>query len=227
MDELCRYPIRNMIGQLHSDTPVGNFLHHIAKTPEYKTFLEFGTWNGQGSTLCIGSALASRGDSTTFVSLEADKGRRNAAADFWTTQDHGNMKLDLLWGKVSTYMLPREFVANHPKFSESLKYYDIEVYQTHECPLIDTELPETVDVVLFDGGEFGSVGDYKFVMKKYPNVKMIICDDIDTLKNENVYYHLTHADSPWQIIASGPHPGRPGRENGLHAGHTWAAWIRD
>jgi hypothetical protein len=226
MDELCRYPIRNMIGQLHSDTPVGNFLHHIAKTPEYKTFLEIGTWNGQGSTLCIGSALAAREDPTVFVSLEADKGRRNAAADFWTTQDHGNMKLDLLWGKVSNYILPKEYVINHPKFSNEVQYYDMELHQAHECPLLDSELPDEIDVVLLDGGGFWSVGDYNAIIKKYPGVKMIICDDIDHIKNELVYEHLTQADSPWQIIASGPHPGRAGRESGLHAGHTWAAWVK-
>ena len=227
MDELHRYPIRNMIGQLHGGTPVGNFLHRTAKTPEYKTFLEFGTWNGQGSTLCIGSALAAREDPTVFVSLEADKGRRDAAVDFWSTLNHGNMKLDLIWGKVSDYTLSREFVVNHPKFSESLKYYDIELYQTHECPLVGAELPETVDVVLFDGGEFGSIGDYKFVMRKYPDVKMVVCDDIDTIKNDGIYYHLTQPGSPWQIIASGPHPNRPGREDGPQKGHTWAAWVRE
>jgi len=31
---------------------------------------------GQGSTLCVASALAAREDPTVFVSLEADKGRR-------------------------------------------------------------------------------------------------------------------------------------------------------
>jgi len=227
MDEMFRYPIRHMIGQLHPDTPVGNFLNHTAKNPEYKTFMEFGTWNGQGSTLCVASALAAREDPTVFVSLEADKGRRDAAADFWTTQNHGNMKLDLFWGKVSNEMLTQEYVANHPKFSAQIQYYDIEISQTSECPLLDSELPETVDVVLFDGGEFCGIGDYKFFSKKYPGVKMIICDDIDTIKNELIYNHLTQEGSPWKVIASGPHPGRPGREDGPQKGHTWAAFVRE
>jgi len=227
MDEMFRYPVRNMIGQLHPNTPVGNFLNHTAKNPEYKTFLEFGTWNGQGSTLCIGSALAAREDPTVFVSLEADKGRRDAAADFWTTQNHGNMRLDLLWGKVSQDMLTQKYVANHPKFSAQIQYYDIEVSQTAECPLLDAELPETVDVVLFDGGEFCGIGDYKFFSKKYPGVKMIICDDIYTIKNELIFNHLTQEDSPWKVVASGPHPGRPGRLDGPQAGHTWAAFVRE
>jgi hypothetical protein len=227
MDEMFRFNVRNVIGQLHPQTPVGNFLNHTAKNPEYKTFLEFGTWNGQGSTLCIGSALAAREDPTVFVSLEADKGRRDAAADFWTTQNHGNMKLDLVWGKVSQDMLTQEYVNNHPKFSAQIQYYDIEVSQTASCPLIDAELPETVDVVLFDGGEFCGIGDYKFFSKKYPHVKMIICDDIDTIKNELIYNHLTQSGSPWKVIASGPHPGRPGREDGPQKGHTWAAFVRE
>ena len=40
MDEMFRYPVRHMIGQLHPNTPVGNFLNHTAKNPEYKTFVE-------------------------------------------------------------------------------------------------------------------------------------------------------------------------------------------
>jgi len=65
------------------------------------------------------------------------------------------------------------------------------------------------------------------VMKKYPDVKMIILDDIDTVKNELIYLHLTQEGSPWNIVASGGHPGRPGREDGAQKGCTWCAWVRE
>jgi hypothetical protein len=137
------------------------------------------------------------------------------------------MKLDIFWGKVSNEMLTQEYVANHPKFSAQIQYYDIEISQTSECPLLDAELPSKIDVILLDGGEFCSIGDYKFVMKKYPDVKMVILDDIDTIKNELIYLHLTQDGSPWKVVASGGHPGRPGREDGPQKGHTWAAFVRE
>ena len=215
MDELKRYSIRHMAGQLHDGTPVGRYLTKIAKDPELKTFLESGTWNGQGSTLCLMNGLVTRDDDTVFVSIEADKGRFDVSGDFWNTMDKGRVDFRLLHGKLSEEVMTREYVSSHPTFSDQLKYYDIEMSQTNDAVLLDSQLPESVDFVFLDGGEFCSLGDFNFVVKKYAHsLKIIGLDDIDTIKNSDIYTHLTQEGSPWKIIASGGHPGRPGA-NGI------------
>jgi hypothetical protein len=61
-------------------------------------------------------------------------------------------------------------------------------------------------------------------MKKYTHsLKVIGLDDIDTIKNEKIYEHLTQEGSPWKVVATGPHPGRPGNEHG----NTWAFFKKE
>ena len=224
MDELFRYPVSSFPeGQLGASTPVGQFLAKIVQNPEFKNFIEVGTWNGRGSTKCIMNGLVQRSDKTLFYSLEADKGRCQSGQDFWTTQEKGNVDLHLLWGKLSDKMVTREYVQTHPKFSDQLQYFDIEASQTHEAPLVDEVLPKDVELVFLDGGEFCSIFDFNVLVKKYSHsLKVIGLDDIDTIKNERIYENLMQPDSPWVRFVTGPHPGRAGNAEG----NTWAFFCR-
>jgi hypothetical protein len=198
---------------------VGKYLAEIGGDPSIKTIIEVGTWNGRGSTKQIMEGLVERSDPTTFVSLEADKGRWQSGVDFWESLPKGNVNLKLMWGKLSESMVSREYVQTHPKFFDQLQYYDLETNQTHEAPLVGNDLPADVDMIFLDGGEFCSVFDFNFLVKKYKHsLKIIGCDDIDTIKNERVYLNLMSEDSPWERFATGPHPGRQGNEHG----NTWA-----
>lgn len=227
-DEMYRYSVSSFPeGQLGASTPVGQFLAKIVQIPEFKNFIEVGTWNGRGSTKCIMNGLVQRSDKTSFYSLEADKGRCQSGQDFWATQEKGNVDLHLLWGKLSDKMVTREYVQTHPKFSDQLQYFDIEASQTHEAPLVDGVLPKDVEFVFLDGGEFCSIFDFNVLVKKYAHsLKVIGLDDIDNLKNDLVYKNLTQEDSPWKVLASGPHPNRPGREDGPQRGHTWCFFVK-
>ena len=70
-------------------------------------------------------------------------------------------------------------------------------------------------------------GVWQFIIQKYSNFFDIPVEDVDTIKNELIYLHLTQSGSPWKVVASGPHPGRPGREDGPHKNCTWCAWVRE
>ena len=224
-DEMYRYSVSNFPeGQLGASTPVGQYLTYTAKHPEIKMIVEVGTWNGRGSTKCIMDGLVGREDAVAFYSLEADKGRCQSGIDFWADREKGHVDLHLLWGKLTESMVTRSFVQTHPKFSDQLQYYDIEASQTHEAPLVGDDLPVDVDFIFLDGGEFCSVFDFNFLIKKYKHsLKVIGLDDIDTIKNSAIYENLMQPDSPWERIAAGPHPGRQGTEK---EGNTWAFFAR-
>lgn len=220
MDELFRYDVSIFeFGQLGINTPIGQFLSQFVQNPEIKSIVEVGTWNGRGSTRSIMEGLLKREDATNFYSLEAEQHRQQSGVRFWETRDKGNVNLNLLWGKLSNNMVSRDYVRLHPKFSDQLQYYDFELTQTYEAPLVGDDLPENVEFVFLDGGEFCSVYDYNFLVKKYEHsLKFIGLDDIDTIKNEEIYKNLVQPDSPWKLIASGPHPNRVGNSEG----NTWA-----
>jgi hypothetical protein len=41
------------VGQVDPNNTLGTFLTSVAEDTRFKTFLEIGTWNGQGSTRCF------------------------------------------------------------------------------------------------------------------------------------------------------------------------------
>lgn len=219
-DELFRYNVATFPnGQLGIDTPVGQFLTRFVQNPEIKNIVEVGTWNGRGSTRAIMDGLIQRDDATKFYSIEANQPRQQSGAEFWSDRDHGNVDLNLLWGRTSDKMVSRDYVRLHQKFSEQLQYYDFELTQTNDAPLVEDQLPENVEFVFLDGGEFCSIFDFNFLVNKYAHsLKFIGLDDIDTIKNEEVYRNLMQPDSPWERVATGHHPGRMGNSEG----NTWA-----
>ncbi len=42
-----------MAGQINMDSEFGKIIFEYARNTEYKSYLEIGTWNGEGSTNCF------------------------------------------------------------------------------------------------------------------------------------------------------------------------------
>ena len=217
MDELYRYPIRHMKGQLHPGTEFGMCLRELATDKRSKTFLEIGNWNGQGSTLSIMQGLMSRSDATTFVSLEANKDRYDVSVDFWKDIDTLNASLDLRYGKLSDDIYDFEYVRSHKRFIPDMeRWYDLEVDQVKQAPVIDVGV-ECIDFVLFDGGEFCTVGDWTFVMENF-SPRIVALDDINSFKTCDIYEELC-ASSEWKLVFTGGHHDKVDK-------YTWAVFER-
>ena len=63
-------------GQIHMNTPFGKWLFDLATDPAYKTFVEVGTWRGNGSTYCVVNGLVKRlmdlSENVSFYSFYLD-----------------------------------------------------------------------------------------------------------------------------------------------------------
>ena len=45
-----------MAGQINRGTELGEMIYNLAQDTQYKNYVEIGTWNGEGSTQCLGMA---------------------------------------------------------------------------------------------------------------------------------------------------------------------------
>ena len=217
MDELSRYPIHAMPGQLNPNTEFGNFLRQIVKHPRLKTFVEFGTWNGMGSTKSIMDGLIERTDDTIFTSFEANEERHLVAKKLWESREKGRVDLRLCYGKVSEEIYEFGYVKVHKRYLKEMElWYDLEVNQTVSAPLVHDVIPERVDFILFDGGEFSTIGDWEY-MKKYKPL-VIALDDINSFKTCDIFEELKQDDG-WDLIATGGHHDKVDK-------FTWACFMK-
>jgi len=188
----------NQPGQINPDTPFGKFLMNVASDPQYQTFLDIGTWNGAGTTLCLVRGAGDRPDTRIF-SLETNTKMLNIAREFWKPLP---ACLELNWGKMSHQMMTPFQIQSHPKFMEIKEHYNL----YHEQDVIDAARapiyvpPRSIDVAVLDGGEFSGQGDFEAVLRLNP--KIIALDDVKTMKND-VAYHTLVTSPRWQLLCRG------------------------
>lgn len=168
-----------MLGQVHPDTNFGKFIIKLASNTLYNTFLDIGTWNGRGTTLCLVNALNNRPKAKIY-SIDANKTWHETALKNWPSKPDN---LELIWGTLSRTILTESEIRANPLFPEVEAHFNIHYKQ--DC--IDTEtapiasIPSVIDVVIMDGGEFCGEADLAAVQLLNP---LIICMcDTNVIKN--------------------------------------------
>jgi len=183
-----------MPGQINPHTPFGDQLVKLARHSDYYTYLDIGTWNGQGSTkILVDNCLNKR-----IYSVEANQSFYKMATDFYNPCPKN---LFLIWGKLSGSMLSMSQIESHPLFPAVTEHYK----QHYKQDCIDfarapyAQLPAYADVVVMDGGEFCGEGDLAKVLTLEPIV--IALDDTKVMKNFDNNKKLKEMD--WTLLASG------------------------
>ena len=192
------------MGQINIDSKFGEYLFNLASDKQYKTFLEVGTWNGQGSTKCLLSGILQNNPDAKLYSLEANPNMFQQAKQFWS----GNYKqLVLLNGSLHRELLSLDEIQNHPKFHTLTIHGD--KYKTwlenDRRDMMTSDLilipEETIDVVVIDGGEFSGIGDWKVLKTKNP--KIVCLDDSSVVKSYSIREELLYSDE-WDVIIDEP-----------------------
>jgi hypothetical protein len=186
-----------MSGQIGQATPFGKELIKLAQNPSYKVFLDIGTWNGLGSTKILVDWL--HNDSLCKIySVEANMSMYDIACSNWKEKPNC---LELLYGKFSNEIMTEADVRAHPSFNDVKNHFDLHYYQDvidfQKAPIVS--LPEYVDVVIADGGEFCGLSDMNCYLKLNP--KIIALDDVNVMKNCDVKPYLLK--NGWVLTAEG------------------------
>lgn len=186
-----------MTGQINMDTSFGQAIAGIAGNPSYNTFCEIGTWNGLGSTRCLYEGLKYNPNAQLY-SIEGNREMYEQACVHWQT----NPQVNVIHGTLHRNVMTPEEVASHPLFSRIKGHYDLH-YESErksclEAPLVS--LPPC-DVILLDGGEFSTQGDWNALY--HPKLKVVILDDTQVIKTNNIYKELK-TDFTWRCVYDSP-----------------------
>lgn len=188
-------------GQISPEGVVGSGIVHFLKTHPIKSVVEIGTWNGHGSTTCILNALQEKQD-VTFLSLECN--REKQAYAMRHLEPRLTKGTALIWGTI----LREDEIANldsiFPEYrtnSEFQRWHRLDIENMRECPYVFDSLPETIDFLLLDGGEFTTYFEFLKLISRC--TQYIALDDVHASKCRKIREILQQTPE-WNEIAYVP-----------------------
>ena len=158
-----------MPGQINRGSRLGDYIYDLVLRPEISRIVEIGTWNGLGSTMCIREAITdSRKAGYSVHSLEANKKMHRLAV-----KNHRPplANFQIVHGRVIDDVPTEYDPPLRPEEKDWLRD-DLAAYRT--SPNVRATLPETIDLLILDGGEFTSEQEFRLLA---PRSRHIIMDD--------------------------------------------------
>tara|TARA_R110000824_G_scaffold352906_3_gene540036 strand:+ start:217 stop:837 length:621 start_codon:yes stop_codon:yes gene_type:complete len=190
-----------MSGQINGNTKFGQILYELSRNKKYTNYVEIGTWNGQGSTKCIMDGLLLRRDLSVLYSLETNKKFYDMAYNYWAPQlvTYRVPKLNLIYGRIveSEDISSVEEIQKYDEFdSRYLDWRAEDAKNYKDCKNVIEKIPETIDVLLLDGGEFTSYAEYLALKDR---TKLLVLDDSRVFKNKRVRSELMN-NKDWKLL---------------------------
>lgn len=180
-------------GQLRLETERGQQIVRVVQQYRPRNIVEIGTWKGLGSTLCILQGIQNY--TSNFISLESNKEFYEIAK----TNLKGYLnRVQLIYGKIVEEDDVNSFVKDKNIPTNELDWLKDDLRCFSECPNVLDKLPDQIDFLLLDGGEFSTYTEWQ---KLKDRTKIVAMDDVTRLKCEQIKKELDN-DPRWVQIES-------------------------
>lgn len=189
-------------GQIDPKQPVGQLLIRTIQQEKLRNIVDIGTWNGLGSTRCFLQGMASSSSSSTvLMSLESNKDKNLIAKSNLAEYLEKSPHAQLYWGTILEKDDLRDIHAVFPNLdqdAELRRWHSIDFANMEQAPYLFHLMPDEIDFVLFDGGEFTTYFEF---IKLYPRCCMYIAlDDVHVSKCKKIR-EILNADPQWTEVA--------------------------
>lgn len=177
-------------GQILPGSRFGDILTVLAR--EAATIVEIGTWRGQGSTRCLANGLVR--PEQRMWSLDTSLDMIHQAR-----QGYSDPRITFIHGRV---IRPEEMeIDKAPTDREKLALFYGEREALAQSPYVLDQIPESIDLLLLDGGEYTSIAERKVLE---PRTKIMALDDClqsRAWKNYRNYMHFMN--NGWVRLVDG------------------------
>ena len=192
------------MGQINPDSSMGRMLEILASDDTYSTYVDVGTWNGLGTTRCIMNGIHRRKTPAEVWSYEATTNMYQTAVQNWHTRPPS---LHLINGTLHRKIADLRAIRDHPGIATIRRTFGDGYTEWHagelaalmSAPLV--EPPATVDVVVLDGGEFTTQGDWDVLKTRSPRI--VVLDDTSVFKSYDIRKELLQS-SDWKVLCDAP-----------------------
>jgi hypothetical protein len=170
----------NTTGQITPTGKVGQTL--IRYINDVKTVVEIGTWNGLGSTRCFLMGLQT---GTSLFTLETHKEKHEIAQK--NLVQYMKPDVTFLWGSI---LRPEDVTDEQTIFPELktnrdfARWHSVDMENLKMSPNVLSQIPETIDFLLLDGGEFTTWYEFKILLPRC--TRYIALDDVNVSKCKKI-----------------------------------------
>lgn len=163
-------------GQIGRRHEIGRWIELLASLSTVSTIVEIGTWNGKGSSMAIARGVRSRKNSgwpkVDVVGFEVNPKMARSAERALRRFDF----FEVIFGSIVNID-----DLDRANLSESEKIWlNQDEEWIRQAPNVLASVPETIDLLVLDGGEFSTLAEYKALSARVTG--WIIMDDTRTRK---------------------------------------------
>ncbi len=176
-------------GQMSLKNQVGRMLFAICGLDENRTIVEIGTWNGLGSSAIIAQGVASGKQNAQVYGLEIFADR--------VLESKKNLQKYDFFNVIHGRVVDIEELDSSNLLNEEIEWFESDLLNMSTAPNVLDLLPQQIDVLLLDGGEFSSYSEY--LLLKDRGVKWLILDDVNVRKNRRVLFDAV-SSGQFQLI---------------------------
>ena len=199
-----------MSGQVNRGTYFGDQVYKLSLNKMLRNYVEVGTWNGQGSTKCFMDGILTRSDGACLYSLEANIEFYKEAKKYWDPILEGAEsffpQLHLLYGRIieTEDLVSIEEIEAHQIFSQHpwLEWRARNISEYNSCDNVLSTLPEEIDVLFLDGGQFSTRAEFDLLKDR---TKIVLLDDTATYKTEKIREEILAVPNVWSVIFDDNH----------------------
>lgn len=163
--------MNNPVGHVTPDTTFGKMLTKLAE--ESEVILETGGFYGLGTTRCLVNGL--KRDSQRLYSLDYDTGPQGHARKLYAADP----RVSFITGTIVRPEEFQEFIHPDPAITRQI-YYDPERAHNANAAYVLDQIPEKIDLLVLDGGEWTSEVEFR---KLYKRSEVIAMDDSNARKS--------------------------------------------
>jgi len=184
-------------GQILANSTFGSLLEKLIMMNLPKTIVEIGTWKGMGSTKRIVDAIIKSNykELPRFISLETNP-------QFHTIAENNLNKflsyVELIHGRIVDIENVTNYISGLTLSPKHQKFFNDDLVNYSECENVLHRLPEKIDFLLLDGGEFSSYLEWELLKDRS---RIIALDDTKMLKNKKAVEGAL-SDNQFELIFS-------------------------
>jgi hypothetical protein len=180
-------------GQVLDGSQFGMWIDKTITDYKPNTIVEIGTWKGLGTTKRIIDSIEKNQITPTFISLESN-------LPFYETATR-NLKdklntVKLIRGRIVGEEEIDAFLSKNQITEQMMGWLRSDLNDYMNCENVLNQLPETIDFLLLDGGEFSTYHEWIILKDR---TKIIALDDTLTLKCKQIREELL-TDENYEVI---------------------------
>ena len=192
------------MGDIAENHPLFTYLILAGVNLEFKTFLDIGTGSGMGTTRALFNGICQRADNNVrMYSIDtSEPSIHKARYQYINNRKWLNSSfLHFIWGRLNkTEFLLRQDLEEMPNPAATRVIYESMFDREHhlwlKAPFVS--LTEKFDVIVLNGGDFSSVGDFSSLKHLDPKLWFLV--DINLCKNRGAFAELS-ASSKYDLLA--------------------------